>query len=78
MDKQPVKLAEIRDRIDAQVAHISAWTTVLKALDQKTPEIIEIPSTVMGEIAGSIHQSALKIQGMVDSLSVAQPVSDHG
>jgi hypothetical protein len=37
MEKKPLKTTKIRDQIDAHVTHITAWTTLLGALKQKTP-----------------------------------------
>ncbi len=68
MEQKPLNTTEIRDQIDAHVTHITAWTTLLGALEQKTPEIIEIPNSTMGELARSIQKSALTIRELVDSL----------
>ena len=58
MEIKPVKTTEIRDQIDAQVTHIIAWTTLLGALEQKTPETLEIPNSTMGEVALSLGDTA--------------------
>lgn len=71
MEQKSLTTTEIRDQIDAHVTHITAWTTVLEALEQKTPEILEIPSSTMGEIARSIKISLHAIRELVDSLATA-------
>ena len=71
MEKELPTTTELRDRIDAHVAHISAWTTILEALEQKTPETLQLPSSTIGEVARSIQKSTLMIQQLVDSMAAA-------
>lgn len=69
MEKELHNTTKIRDQIDAHVGHITAWTTLLGALEQKSPEILEIPTSTMGEVARSIQKSAVMIRELVDSLT---------
>lgn len=77
MEKQPLKTTETRDQIDAHVTHITAWTTLLGALEQKTPKMLEIPNSTIGEVARSIQKSALMIRELVDSMVNSIPTKDR-
>ena len=69
MKNTPLNPVEIRDRIDEHIEHIETWTTVLAALEQKTPEVLEIPNRTMGGIARSIQKSISQIKEMVNVLA---------
>ena len=71
MEKKTLSPTETRDQIDAQVVHILAWTSLLEALEQKTPETIEIKNTTLAEMGRSIRNSALEVQRLVGSLAHA-------
>jgi hypothetical protein len=74
LENESLSTTQIRDRIDAHVTNITTWTTLLGALEQKTPEILEIPSSTMGEVARSIRGSVAEIQNLVDALATQSNV----
>ena len=69
MENKTLIKTEIRDRIDARVTHVKAWTTLIELLEQATEQSVTIPCTVLGEIARSIRGLVLEIQELLDELA---------
>ena len=69
MNNRTLTKTEIRDRIDERVSHVTAWTTLLEALERKEDGLVEIPVSTLGEVARSIRGSVLEIQNLSDELA---------
>ena len=69
MENKARTKTEIRDHIDQRVSHVTAWTTLLEALERKEDGLIEIPVSTLGEVARSIRGSVLDIQNLSDELA---------
>ncbi len=69
MENKTRTKTEIRDRIDERVSHITAWTTLLEALERKEAGLIEIPVSTLGEVARSIRASVVDIQNLAGELA---------
>ena len=68
MENRTLTKTEIRDRIDKCVSHVTAWTTLLEALERKEDGLVEIPVSTLGEVARSIRDSVVDIQNLADEL----------